>query len=62
VYAKLGQPDLGSGMEQIDFKKDNLGTLLEKFQADRVIGMLHSFLILKPIVREAIEAEEKNVI
>ena len=65
-------------LDEVDFRQDNLHRLFEKYQAERVIGMLHSFILLKPlskfnffsktrlltspVVKDALEFEEKSII
>lgn len=36
--------------------------MIEKFGSERVIGMVHSFLLLKPIIQEALEYEEQQIL
>ena len=36
--------------------------LIKEHGSEKVIGMIHAFLLLKPLIQEALENEEKKII
>ena len=40
----------------------DLGTMLKEFGGERLIGMLHAFVLLKPVVSKALRDKEEQIV
>ena len=49
-------------MGKLDPSKTSLADLLTKFGGEKVIGIMHAFLLLKPLIKEAIHSKEKQIL
>ena len=58
-------------MQATDSKKDtrevqesniDLGTMLKEFGSERLIGMLHAFILLKPALSKVLRDREEQVV
>ena len=49
-------------LEKLDPEKCDLANLLQDFGSEKVIGFLHAFLLLRPVIKSALLTREKKIL